>query len=698
MSTPRPARPASPGPDASLTLLPGIGPKRAAALAADGYHDLGALLWHLPQRYEDRRAVLPPSRVTREGRCAVVGRVAGLRTVRLRRRRLVIVQGRVEDDDGALPVVWFNRPWAERQLAADRDYLLHGRVRSGRAGLEMVNPTCEPAETATEGGALTPVYAPLAGLGPASVRKLLLAAVELLRLPAGLPDALPAELLRRHDLPSLGEALDLLHRPPDGADLEALDGGATPAHRRLVYGEMLDLQLEVRLARAARERIHKSHGYRIDEALRGRLLELPPFRLTGAQRRALDEILDDLASRRPMLRLLQGDVASGKTVVAALALLAAVESGLQGAFMAPTELLAEQHHRSLRDLLGDRCRLALLTGSAGGAAADRRRLAQGEIDLAVGTHALIQETVRFRRLGLAVIDEQHRFGVGQRRRLQRKGTAPDLLVMTATPIPRSLALTAYGDLSLSVIDELPPGRAPIATRVVPAGERDKVYDWLRRRLATGGQAYVVFPLIDDSRHLEAGSIAKQGRRVRDRLRGIATAVLHGRTPPEERDRLMRAFAAGEIGALIATTVIEVGVDVPAATTMIIESAERFGLAQLHQLRGRVGRGAGRSVCVAIHGRRSEIARRRLDRFAASNDGFELADADLELRGPGELLGTRQTGRQLFRVADLVRDREWIEAARRDARRLLRRDRESLEPLLARLATQQPPGRLPFAGG
>ena len=690
--------PVRPGPDASPDCLPGIGPKRTAALAAAGYHDLGALLWHLPQRYEDRRAVLSPSEVDGEGSHAVVGRVAGLRTIRLRRRRLVMVQGRVEDDAGALPVVWFNRPWAERQLAPGRDYLLHGRVRRGRAGLEMVNPTCEPAETAIEGGSLTPVYAPLVGMGPASVRKLLLAAVETLRLPGGLSDAVPAELLRRHGLPPLGEALDLLHRPPEGVDLEALDSGSSPAHQRLVYGEMLDLQVEVRLARAARERIDKAHRYQIDDALRRRLLELPPFRLTGAQRRALDEILEDLAARRPMLRLLQGDVASGKTVVAALALMAAVDAGLQGAVMAPTELLAEQHFASLERLLGGRCRMALLTGSAAGAAADRRRLARGEIDLAIGTHALIQESVRFRRLGLAVIDEQHRFGVGQRRRLQRKGTAPDLLVMTATPIPRSLALTVYGDLSLSVIDELPPGRRPIATRVVAASERDRVYDWLRQRLSAGGQAYVVFPLIDDSRHLEAGSIARLGREVRRRLGGIATAVLHGRTPAEDRDRLMRAFAAGEIGALIATTVIEVGVDVPAATTMVIESAERFGLAQLHQLRGRVGRGAGRSVCVAIHGERSEIARRRLDRFAATSDGFELADADLELRGPGELLGTRQTGRQVFRVADLVRDRHWIEAAREDARELLRRRPEALAPLLERLATQQPPGRLPFAGG
>jgi ATP-dependent DNA helicase RecG len=611
---------------------------------------------------------------------------------------MAMVQGRLEDDVAGLPVVWFNRPWAERQMPPGRDYLLYGKVRRGRNGLEMVNPTCEPASAALEGGSVTPVYSPVAGLGPAFVRRLVRQAIELLDLPGGLNDVLSEELLRRHDLPPLGEALYCLHRPDESTDLEGLNSGSSRAHKRLVYGEMLDLQLEVTMARAARDRIEKTHRYRIDEALRRRLLELPQFRLTTAQLRALDEILDDLAARRPMLRLLQGDVACGKTVVAALALMAAVEAGLQGAVMAPTELLAEQQFRGLRELLGERCRLALLTGSASGRASERRRLARGEIDLAVGTHALIQESVRFRRLGLAVIDEQHRFGVGQRRRLQRKGVAPDLLIMTATPIPRSLALTVYGDLSLSVIDELPPGRTPIATRVVDRAQRGKVYDWLRTRLAKDGQAYIVFPLIDDSRNLAAGSIASLGGDVQGRLGGAPTAVLHGRTPAPERERVMRAFAAGEISALIATTVIEVGVDVPAATVMIIESAERFGLAQLHQLRGRVGRGGKQSVCVAIHGDLTEIAERRLERFAATTDGFDLADADLELRGPGELLGTRQTGRPAFRVADLVRDRQWIEAARRDAESLLRQPARTVQPLLEHLATQQPPGRLPFAGG
>jgi ATP-dependent DNA helicase RecG len=693
-----PARPTGPGPEARLTCLRGVGPKRAAALAAAGYHDLGSLLWHLPVRYEDRRTVIRPSAVAAEGQFAVVARVTGLRTIRLRRRRLTMVQGRLEDEEGSLPVVWFNRPWAQRQLAGEREYLLYGRVRTGRGGLEMVNPTCEPADTALEGGSLTPVYSPVAGFGPASVRRLLLQAMETIDLPHGLPDALPVGLLERHQLPALGEALRRLHQPGENADLEALNEGRSAAHRRLIYGELLDQQLEVKVARAARERIEKPQLYRIDDTLRADLLELPPFRLTAAQVRALEEILADLSASRPMLRLLQGDVGSGKTVVAALALLAAVEGGLQGAMMAPTELLAEQHFRGLDRLLGKRCRLSLLTSSAAGAVKERRRIARGEVDLVVGTHALIQESVHFRRLGLAVVDEQHRFGVAQRRRLQRKGTAPDLLIMTATPIPRSLALTAYGELSLSVIDELPPGRMPIVTRVVEQSRRDRVYAWLRRRLAAGEQAYIVLPLIEESPHLAAGSIAGLGDDIRARLDGFATAILHGRTPLEEREEVMRAFAAGEIGVLIATTVVEVGLDVPAATVMVIESAERFGLAQLHQLRGRVGRGRESSYCIAIHGKASDLAALRLERFAATVDGFELADADLELRGPGELLGTRQTGQRAFRVVDLVRDRRWIETARRDAEALLRRPAASVQPLLDGLATQQPPGRLPFAGG
>jgi ATP-dependent DNA helicase RecG len=367
--------------------------------------------------------------------------------------------------------------------------------------------------------------------------------------------------------------------------------------------------------------------------------------------------------------------------------------------MAPTEILAEQHFAGLQRLLGKRYRIVLLSGSAGKSATDRRLLERGEAQLAVGTHALIQEGVAFRRLGLAVIDEQHRFGVLQRQLLQRKGDHPDVLVMTATPIPRSLALTAYGDLESSVLDELPPGRTPIATEVVPVGQRKGVYDGLRTALREGAQAYIVFPLIDASEAVEAASVEALGEKVRGFLREFPSAILHGRLKAAEREEIMRDFAAGALRVLVATTVIEVGVDVPSATWMVIESAERFGLAQLHQLRGRVGRGAGASRCVALHGKLSEEGRRRLSVFAETTDGFRIAEADLQIRGPGDLLGTRQAGLPELRVADLVADREWLERARGDAREIvprlgepaLRALRERVEPRVKSRYEQ-------FAGG
>jgi ATP-dependent DNA helicase RecG len=372
-----------------------------------------------------------------------------------------------------------------------------------------------------------------------------------------------------------------------------------------------------------------------------------------------------------MHRLLQGDVGSGKTAVAALALALALESGFQGAFMAPTELLAEQHFASLRRLLGNRWPIALLTSGTVSAAL-RKQIASGEAQLVVGTHALIQEGIEIPALGLAVIDEQHRFGVAQRELLRRKGDRPDVLVMTATPIPRSLALTAYGDLPVSTLDELPPGRSPVRTEVVPVRVRPQIYRRLREAVEAGARAYVVAPLIDESDRAGTASLAEVEGRVREALAGFPIAVLHGRMPAAERERTMRAFAAGEVRALVATTVIEVGVDVPEATWMVIESAERFGLAQLHQLRGRVGRGSGESVCIAIHGRLAAAGKERLAVFAATQDGFEIAERDLALRGPGDVLGTRQAGLPPLRVARLPEDWDWLVKARDDAREMLGR--------------------------
>ncbi|MFP3941666.1 MAG: ATP-dependent DNA helicase RecG [Thermoanaerobaculia bacterium] len=661
--------------------LPGVGPVRAGHLAAAGIETVGDLLAHLPHRYEDRREVGTVARVLeawrrdpRPRRATLRGRLERVRRIRLRRRRLSLVRARFEDGTGALPVIWFNRPYLPSRVAAGAEYLLHGELRPAGGGgtepPELVNPSCEPAEESLHAGRIVPVYPAAGELGPAAMRRLLAAAFDRLD-PESIRDALPPELRARHGLPAVGPALREIHRPGRDADVAALEERRAPAHRRLVYGELLELQLALAGLRRDRAREPRRQRYGAPDRLAALARKVLPFRPTGDQLRALEEIGRDLAAPWPMLRLLQGDVGSGKTAVAAMALLHAVESGLQAVLMAPTELLAEQHHRSLRGLLGGRCRLGLVTASAPDAPEVRAALARGKIDLAVGTHALIQDGVEVPRLGLAVIDEQHRFGVVQRRSLQAKGRGADVLVMTATPIPRSLALTQYGELDLSVIAEMPPGRKPVATEVVPIRERREVYRRLTRALDRGERGYVVFSRIEDAGD-RVPSLEACGPTVREWLGSGRTAVLHGGTDPGERDRTVAAFAAGEVSALLATTVVEVGVDVPEATWMVIEGAERFGLAQLHQLRGRVGRGRAASRCVAVAGESTETGRRRLDVFAGCTDGFRIAEEDLRIRGFGELLGTRQAGVLGFRVADPVADREWLERARRDAEELLDR--------------------------
>ncbi len=601
------------------------------------------------------------------------GRLLGLRRVYTRRRGFTIVRGFLEDGTGRLAVIWLNRPYLTNQVEEGQEYVLHGQVREAKGGLELLNPSCEKAGSGES--RIVPIYPAAGSVGPSAMERILETVLAQVNLPA-IPETLPEVLPRRHGLPPLGESLQAVHHPREDADAEALNRRRTPEQQRLIYGELLELQVRLALLREREKGEPRRRRYRIDAKLRRALRKIPPFPLTGAQERVAEEILADLASPHPMRRLLQGDVGSGKTIVAAMALAAAMESGFQGAFMAPTELLAEQHYANLERLLGSRYRLVLLTGSAAEAERRRELLSTGEAQLAVGTHALIQETVEFQRLGLAVIDEQHRFGVAQRALLREKGDRPDLLVMTATPIPRSLALTAYGDLPVSTLDELPPGRSPVRTEVVPARRRQEIYGRLREAVEAGARAYVVAPLIEESGRLAAASLAEVEKQVRESLPGLPIAVLHGRMLAPERERTMRAFAAGEVRVLVATTVIEVGVDVPEATWMIIESAERFGLAQLHQLRGRVGRGAASATCIAIHGRLSEAARRRLEVFASTLDGFVIAEEDLALRGPGDLMGTRQAGLATLRAARLPEDWDWLVRARDDARELLGRLDES----------------------
>lgn len=682
-----------------LAELKGIGPARSKALAAAGFERVLDLLFHLPLRYEDRRRVSRVADVEADGSYTFEGRFVGLRDIRVRRRGLALVRGQLDDGSGSMPVVWFNRPYLRSQVSSSDTYVAHGTVRRRGNRWELGNPTFEAVGQAVHGGRIVPIYPSIGKLGSIGLRHLMASLLEQLPLEEVLPDRLPEVLRRRHALVPLAQALRSVHQPPPDVDVDRLNARRSPGHLRLIYGEFLELQLELAILRSHEVRVEKTHAYQVDDSVRQVARDLLPFKLTDAQKRVLKEIVDDLTSPHPMLRLVQGDVGSGKTIVAALALVVAIESGLQGCFMAPTELLAEQHFRSLQRLMGERYRLGLLTGSSSQAALMRRDLVKGRIQLVVGTHALIQEGVDFARLGLAVIDEQHRFGVGQREVLQRKGDRPDVLVMTATPIPRSLALTVYGDLALSVIDELPPGRSPIKTRVVEESERGETYRWLRAELAEGAQAYVVFPLIDESENIRAKSIEAMGERLRGYLEGHASAIVHGRMPIEERDRLVRRFAEGKIQVLIATTIIEVGIDVPNASIMVIESAERFGLSQLHQLRGRVGRGSVQSTCVAIHGTLSESGERRMEVFGATTDGFRIAEADLDIRGPGDLLGTRQAGLPVFRVANIVADRDWLERARDDARELLAQP-EALgaEALLARVAPRAADRYERFAGG
>ncbi len=631
---------------------------------------LDLVLW-LPQRYEDRREVRLVAEAAVGEAGTFRGTLSGMRRLRTRRRGFSLVRGVLRDGSGEIPVVWFNLPYLARQVVAGEEYVLHGQIRESRegGGLELVNPSCERIGRIGPIGRISPIYPAVSGargLGPATLRRVVDTVLGGLDLPLQVADTLPADLLEKYGLPRLGEALLALHRPDGLADVEALNLRRSPAHLRVIYGELLETQLALALLRSRETAAPKPLRPRVSGKLLAELRGLVPFPLTGAQERVLREIAADLAGPRPMLRLLQGDVGSGKTAVAALALGVVLANGFQGAFMAPTELLAEQHFASLERLLGKRWRLGLFTGTTG------RSSEIAEVDLAVGTHALIQEKVAFRRLGLAVVDEQHRFGVEQRAELRRKGEGTDLLVMTATPIPRTLALTAWGDLEISTIDELPPGRTPVATHVLPERQRARVYARVREELEAGGRAYVVAPLIEESERVAAASLAGVEEHVREHLPGWPFALLHGRLPAPERERAMRAFAAGEVRVLVATTVIEVGVDVPAATCMVLESAERFGLAQLHQLRGRVGRGARPSLCFALYGKRTDEAKRRLEVFERTNDGFVLAEADLEIRGPGDFLGTRQAGLPQFRFARLPDDREWLERARDDARQLLGR--------------------------
>jgi ATP-dependent DNA helicase RecG len=671
-----------------LSSLRGVGPRLTERLGALGIERVQDLLFHLPLRYQDRTRIRPIGSLQPGEDVLIEGRVRGVDVVPGRRRSLLC---RVQDGTGLISLRFFHFSAAQqRQLAAAHTLRAYGEVRPGRSGFELYHPETrivDPDAPPPLDDRLTPIYPSTQGLQQTSLRKLVAQALERLA-DAPLDELLPAECLPADLRLSLQDALRRIHQPGPGDDAARLVAGEHPWQRRLAFEELLAHQLSLLILRR-RRRSHGAPALASSRRLAPRLVDTLPFALTGAQQRVLAEIGHDLARPEPMMRLVQGDVGSGKTVVAALAALQAIEQGYQVAVMAPTEILAEQHLTSFRQWLEPlQLGVTLLTSRL--PAAERRErladLAEGRLALAVGTHALFQSQVRFHRLGLVIIDEQHRFGVHQRLSLRDKGEArgllPHQLVMTATPIPRTLAMTAYADLDNSVLDELPPGRLPVDTVVVGDTRRDEVIERVRASCREGRQAYWVCTLIEESESLQCQAAETTAGELRERLPELRVGLVHGRLGAAEKRQVMDGFGAGEIDLLVATTVIEVGVDVPNASLMIIENAERLGLAQLHQLRGRVGRGSAASHCVLMY--RSPLSRlgqQRLQALRELRDGFALAERDLELRGPGELLGTRQTGAMSFRIASLERDRDLLDAVRAAARRL--QDTAAAEPLLRR---------------
>ena len=667
----------------------GVGPRLAGRLATLGLHSVGDLLFHLPLRYQDRTRVRPLGELHAGDEGVIAGEIETARRGFGRRRSLVVVVG---DGTGRIALRFFHFSESQRRgLCQGRRISCFGEVREGGGGLEMVHPEyrlLQPGEAVRLDTALTPVYPGAAGLGQPLLRRLAARALALLDGDASLDEALPESLRTRLALCTLREALLELHQPsPRGG---APDATRCAPRRRLAFEELLAHQLSQRLLR---HRMDEHQAPRLDAPgrVRARFLEKLAFSPTGAQRRVSDEILRDLARERPMHRLLQGDVGSGKTLVAALAALQAIESGRQVALVAPTELLGEQHLTRFRAWLGP---LGLECGWLSGRlpAAERRAVldaaASGALPMLVGTHALFQDEIAFARLGLVIVDEQHRFGVHQRLALREKGAReglrPHQLTMTATPIPRTLAMSACADLDTSVIDELPPGRGPIETAVLPHTRREDLVRRVHRACREGRQAYWVCTLIDESETLCAQNAAETAARLARAMPDLRVGLVHGRMKRAERDGIMDEFRAGGVRLLVATTVIEVGVDVPNASLMIIENAERLGLSQLHQLRGRVGRGRHRSVCLMLYAvPLSKNARERLDVLRETTDGFTVSERDLELRGPGELLGTRQTGLRQMRVADLLRDRELLPAVRRAAAQVFSEHPECVPVLLHR---------------
>ena len=659
-----------------LRYVRGVGPRRAADLSRAGLETVEDLLLRFPLRYENRAELLPISAL-RPGQVAtIVGDVlsTGLRATRRPGFRIFELIAR--DASGVIRAAFPNQAFLRDVFHPQQQVVLFGSVEYRGGGLQFTNPEYEIVrgeadedDATVHTGRIVPIYEKVGAMTPRMQRTLvhyLLAA-----LPGELADPVPAPVRAARALPDRRQAILDTHFPPAGADVAALNAFRTAAQRRLIFEEFFLFQAGLVLRKRRHASDRKGRAMVVDDRIREAARRVLPFKLTSGQRDALRDIVADMQRLEPMNRLLQGDVGAGKTIVAMIAAVVAMENGCQVAFMAPTEILADQHFITIRRLLDhSRYRIASLTGST--TAAKRRdvlaELASGAINFVVGTHALAEQAVAFHELGFVIIDEQHRFGVLQRATLRGKGANPDVLVMTATPIPRTLALTAYGDLDVSTIRELPPGRQPITTMAKPESRRDEVYRLARRALEQGRQVYVIYPLVEESEKVDLRAATKMADHLQAEIfPEYVVALLHGRLKPDEKDRVMSAFARGDVQVLVSTTVVEVGIDVPNATVMIVEHAERFGLSQLHQLRGRIGRGAHESTCILLYQYPvSDAGRARLDALVETTDGFVIAERDLALRGPGDFFGTRQSGMPTLRVGDLLRDHALMEDARRDA--------------------------------
>lgn len=641
-----------------------VGPQKAKQLAKLGINTVEDLLYHFPRSYEDRRLLKKVSQVVPGALETIQGIIIGLETSKPR-PKLTIVKAFITDGSGTISAVWFNQEYLKRRLKLGARIIITGKISRNFGVLEIIVRDYEILSSGhtIHSGRIVPIYPSTEKLGQRFLRVIIRQALE--SHSGTIPEVLPEQVLRRRNLPSLPWAMEKIHFPDSWEEQKK-------ARERLAYQELFLLQAALAVQR---NKLKQANGisHQGKAELLSRFMASLSFQLTGAQQRVWQEIARDMETKYPMIRMVQGDVGSGKTVIACAALLKSVASGYQSAMMAPTEILAQQHFQEVRSRLEPfGVKVSILTSNI--SKKDKQvllnKVAAGQVDVLIGTHALIQEEVQFKCLSLVVIDEQHRFGVRQRALLEQKGSNPDLLVMTATPIPRTLALTFYGDLDISIIDEMPPGRKPVLTRYVPEGKREQAYQFIRQELEKGRQAFVVCPLIEESDHLQVEAAIEMARRLeKDHFAQYEIGLLHGKLSQQEKERVISDFRKGHVQVLVATTVIEVGVNIPNATVMLIEGAERFGLAQLHQLRGRIGRGNYQSYCLLMGNPKTQEGKARLAIMTNTSDGFKIAEQDLKLRGPGDFFGTRQHGLPELKVADLVKDTTLLQWAREDAFRL-----------------------------